>query len=248
MCKHVAESAKIGKNCILGENIVILENVEIGDNSYIGHNVVLHPGTKVGHNAHIEDGSILGKMPMSGAASTRRVKKVLPPLEIGNDCIIGANIVLYAGTKIGNKVMIGDLAIIREQNTIDDYSIIGAKVMVEYENIIGKSVVIQTGTCIAGNTLIDDEVFIGGLVAIPNDMYMRRVEEPLQGVHIKRRARIGTSATLLPGITIGEEAVIGAASLVSKEVPDYKVAMGVPARVVKDVPQEHLRKRPAFKA
>jgi acetyltransferase-like isoleucine patch superfamily enzyme len=247
MCRYVAESAKIGENCTLGENVVILENVEIGDSSYIGHNVVLHHGTRVGRNAHIEDGAILGRMPRSGQSSTRKVRKDLPPLEIGNDCIIGANVVLYAGTKIGDEVMIGDLASIREQNVIGDRSIVGRAAMLEYENVIGKSVVMQVCTGLGG-TLIEDEAFLGPHVVCPNDMLMGRLDETFRGPHIKRRARIGSNATLLPGITIGEEAVIGAGSVVTKDIPGHTIAAGAPARGIKDVPQEQLKKKADFQA
>jgi acetyltransferase-like isoleucine patch superfamily enzyme len=242
MGKYIAKSAKLGENCTIQENAVISDNVEIGDNAYIGYNVVIYPSTKIGKNAYIEAGSVLGRMPRSGVSSGRKVKKQLPSLEIGNDCIIGANVVLYAGTKFGNEVMIGDLASVREQCEIGDKSIVGRLVMVEYETVIGKSVIIQTGTHITGNAIIEDEVFFGDEVSTTNDNYMGRVDEPLSGPYFKKRARIGSNATLLPGVIIGEEAVVGAGSVVTKNVPDRTVVIGVPAKVIKNVPEEQLRK------
>jgi acetyltransferase-like isoleucine patch superfamily enzyme len=217
-----------------------MDNVEIGPGGYIGHGVVIHPGTRIGKNVNIQDGSVIGRMPRSGASSGRKVRKELPPLEIGDDCVIGANVVLYAGTKIGNQVMVADLASVREQNVIGDRSIIGRLVMVEYETIIGQHVIIQTGSHITGNAVIEDDVFIGSEVSTTNEQYMGRADEHYGGPHIKQWARIGSNATLLPGVVIGEEAVVAAGSVVTRDVPAYKVVMGVPARVVKDVPPEHL--------
>lgn len=86
--------------------------------------------------------------------------------------------------------------------------------------------------------IIEDHVFFGPLVTSMNDKYMDRAEETFKGPHVKRGARIGGNATLLPGITIGEEAVIGAGAVVTKDVGPYTVAVGVPAKPIKEVPKE----------
>ena len=97
---EIAKTAKIGKDCVLGHNVVILDNVQIGDNAYIGHNVVIHEGTRIGNNAYIDDGSILGRIPRSGASARRKVRETIPPLEIGDDCVIGAGALVTQGKKI----------------------------------------------------------------------------------------------------------------------------------------------------
>ncbi len=137
MGNHIAKTAKIGRGCTFGHNIVILDDVEIGDNVYIGHSVVIHERTKIGNSIHIEDGSILGRVPKLGVSSRWNLSKELPPLEIGDSCLIGTNAVIYTGTKIGKEVMIADLASVREQNIIGDRSIIGRTVLVEPQNEIG---------------------------------------------------------------------------------------------------------------
>jgi len=242
----IAKSAKIGKGCVFGNNVVILDNVRIGKNSYIGHNVVIHKGTKIGNNAYIDDGCILGRMPRSGVSSTRKAKKTLPPLEIGNDCIISAQVIIYTGTKIGNQVLIGDLASIRENNIIGNKTIVGRLVMIEPNTKIGDSVIIQTGTHITGDAIIEDKVFFGDEVSTSNDNYMGRCPKgyKFKGPHIKRGARIGSNATLLPRVVIGEEAEVAAGAVVTHDVPDRKVVMGVPARVVRDVREEELIFKP----
>lgn len=240
MSQYIADSARIGNDSILGENVVILENVQVGDNVYIGHNVVIHEGTKIGNNVYIDDGSILGRVPRSGASSYRKASQELPPLEVGDDCVVGANAILYRGTRIGNQVLIGDLASVRERNIVGNRSIVGRLVMVEPNTKIGEHVMIQTGTHITGDAVIEDDVYMGSEISTANDNNMARGTGEYKGPHIKKRARIGSNATLLPGIVIGEDSIVAAGSVVTRDVPPYKVVMGVPAKVVKDAPREEV--------
>ena len=236
----IAGSAKIGSDSVVGENVVVMENVRIGDNVYLGHNVVIHAGTKIGRDVHIEDGSILGRVPRSGVSSYRKASQELPPLEVGDGCVIGTNAIVYRGTRIGDQVLVGDLASIRERNIIGNRSIVGRLVMVEPNTKIGDHVIIQTGTHITGDATIEDDVFMGDEVSTTNDNAMGRGKGEYVGPHIKRGARIGSNATLLPGIVIGEGSIVAAGSVVTRDVPAYKVVMGVPARVVKDAPKEEI--------
>lgn len=240
MSTHIAESARIGEGCTLGHNVVILDDVEIGQGVYVGHNVVVHEGTRIGDGTFVDDGSVLGRMPRSGASARRKASQDLPPLEIGRNCVISVNVVLYRGTRIGNEVMVGDLASVRERNEVGDRSIIGRLVMVEPRTRIGVGVIVQTGTHITGDAIIEDEVFFGDEVSTSNDNAMRRGTGVYGGPHVKWGARIGSNATLLPGVVIGEEAVVAAGALVGRDVPDRKIVMGVPARVVRDVPESDL--------
>lgn len=216
----------------VGQNVVIEENVEIGQGTYLGHNVVVHSDTKVGSNVWIDDGSILGREPRSGPSSKRKAEQNLPPLEIGDECVIGVNAILYRGTKIGSQVLVGDLASIRERNIIGDGSIIGRLVMVEPKTKIGNHVVIQTGSHITGDMIIEDEVFVGDEVSTANDNMIGKGGRVYIGPYIKKGARIGSNATLLPGVVIGQDAVVGAGSVVTKDVPPQAKVMGTRARVV----------------
>jgi len=240
MGQYIADSAALGNNSVLGKNIVIMENVRVGDNAYIGHNVVIHEGTKIGKNVHIEDGATLGRVPRSGASSYRKAREELPGLEVGDDCVIGTNAILYRGTVVGSQVLIGDLASIRERNVVGNRSIVGRLVMVEPNTKIGDHVIIQTGTHITGDAVIEDDVFMGDEISTTNDNSMGRGAGEYKGPHIKKRARIGSNATLLPGVVIGEGSIVAAGSVVTKDVPPYKVVMGVPARAVKDVSKEEV--------
>lgn len=244
MNNFIADTARIGKDCSMGQNVVILDNVHIGDNVYIGHNVVIHEDTKVGNGTFIDDGSILGRVPRSGALSRKKATKDLPPLEVGKDCVISAHVILYRGTKIGDEVMIGDFVSIREQNVIGDKSIIARLISTEPRTIIGKRVRTAAVTHLTSDMIIEDDAFIGSHISTTNDNKMGRgITGVYKGPHIKRGARIGSNATLLPGVVIGEEAVVAAGALVSRDVPARKVVMGVPAKVIRDVPKDELLPR-----
>jgi UDP-2-acetamido-3-amino-2,3-dideoxy-glucuronate N-acetyltransferase len=241
MGNFIAETARIGRDCSIGQNVVILDNVHIGDNVYVGHNVVIHEDTKVGNSSFIDDGSILGRVPRSGALSRKKATKDLPPLEIGKGCVISAHVILYRGTKIGDEVMIGDFVSIREQNVIGDKSTIARLLSMEPRTIIGKRVRTAAVTHLTSDMIIEDDVFIGSHISTTNDNRMGRgIAGVYKGPHIKRGARVGSNATLLPGVVIGEEAVVAAGAVVTRDVPDRKVVMGVPARVVRDVSNDEL--------
>jgi len=238
---YVAESARIGKGCTLGHNVVILDDVQIGDEVYVGHNVVIHEGTRIGDGTFIDDACVLGRVPRSGAISRKKASKDLPPLEIGCNCVISALVILYRGTKIGNEVMIGDLVSIREQNVIGDKTIIARLISMEPRTVIGQRVRTAAVTYLTGDMIIEDDAFIGSHVSTTNDNKMGRgVAGAYKGPDIKRGARVGSNATLLPGVVIGEEAVVAAGALVSRDVPDRKIVMGVPAKVIRDVPEDEL--------
>jgi acetyltransferase-like isoleucine patch superfamily enzyme len=226
----------------LGRNVIIESGAKIGRDCTIGHNVVIRRNVIIGKSCTIHDGAVLGKFPQVAGGSVRKPPVDLPPLIIGDNCVIGANSVLYCGTTIGNDVLVGDLASIRELNKVGDRSIIGRLVMVEPNNKIGNNVGIETGSHICGDMIIEDDVFMGGEVATSNSSDMRRKGFTVvyHGPHLKRGAMIGSNATLLPGVVVGEGALVATGAVVTKNVPARKVVMGVPARVVKDVPTRQV--------
>lgn len=243
-------SVKMGENSSAGHFTVIEKDVVIGENVKIGNCVTVYEGTKIGDNALIGDNCVIGKVPAVAATSTLKKRgdltdKKLPPLEIGKSVTIGANVVLYCGTKIGDFVLIADLASIREKCDIGNYVIVGRGVFIENQCTVGPYTKFQAESYLTALSTVEDNVFIAPCVCTSNDNYMARTEERFKyrkGATIRSRARIGVCATLLPGVEIGEEAVVGAGSVVTKNVPSYKVVMGVPARIAKDTPKEQLFK------
>ena len=242
----IDESVIIGKDFVSGSNVIVMEKVVIGINVRIGHNVIIYPFTKISNKVKIHDNAVIGKKPSIVSTLTRKIDKSLPPCQIGEGSIIGTSTIIYAGTKIGKHCLVSDLASIREKCVIKDYVIIGRGVSVQYEATIGEYSKIMTQSEITGNMIIEDHVFFGAAVVSTNDKYMGRTRDHFNGPRVKSGARVGANATILAGVTIGKEAVVGAGAVVTRDIPDYKVAIGNPARVVKDTPLDqrlHLKKK-----
>ncbi|MDD3151244.1 MAG: DapH/DapD/GlmU-related protein [Candidatus Gastranaerophilales bacterium] len=233
---YIAPSAKIGENCAVGRNAVIMDDVVIGDNVCIGCNVVLHKGVALGKGSFVDDNSVLGRTPRAGALSKAKKAQDLPPLKIGADCVISACAIIYQGTEIGDRVMIGDLVSIREENIIGDESIIGRMVTMEPRTVIGKRVRTAAVTHLTSDMIIEDDVFVGSHISTTNDNTMGQSKGgAYKGPRFKKGSRIGSNSTFLPGVVVGEKAVVAAGSVVTKDVPQGKLAMGVPARIIRDV-------------
>ena len=120
----------------------------------------------------------------------------------------------------------------RENSEIGDDVLIGTNSVLDGHCKIGSNVSIQTDVYITINTIIEDHVFIGPRVVTTNDKYMYYGAK-LTGPTIKKGARIGANSTLLPGVVIGENAIVGAGSVVTRDVPDGAVVAGNPARTIK---------------
>ncbi|MBV8882594.1 MAG: N-acetyltransferase [Chroococcidiopsidaceae cyanobacterium CP_BM_RX_35] len=118
-------------------------------------------------------------------------------------------------------------------------------VEIQKNAVIGRCCKISSHTFICEGVIIEDEVFIGHGVMFTNDLYPRATNEDgslkteadwhLVKTRVKRRASIGSNATILGGVTIGENAIVGAGAVVTRDVPDYATVAGVPARVIDDV-------------
>lgn len=241
----------IGDNIVtmkLG-NVFIEEGVVIGDNFQIGRNVIIKNGTIIGDNVRIDDNAIIGKLPMKASLSTLKEDKDLAPTIIGDNCLIGANTVIYIGANIFHHVLVADLASIREKTFILEYTIIGRGVTVENNVFIGRCCKLESECYITAYSDLADYVFIAPGVITSNDNYVGRTEERFKhfkGITVKRGGRIGAGAVILPGKVIGEDALVAAGSVVTKDVPSRKVVMGSPARVIRNVPKEQLIKNQKF--
>ena len=230
---YISEKAKIGRNVKIGYFTVIEDDVVIGDNCVIGNNVTIYKGSIIGNNVRIDDNVVIGKQPMRAATSIFKDKQQKPPCKIGDYCIIGTSVVIYAGCEIGKKCLIADLATVREDVVIGDMTIVGRGVAIENHCKVGSRCKIETNAYITAYSELEDEVFIAPCVATSNDNSAGRDPDrfsKIKGVTAKRKSRIGVNATILPGKVIGEDAFVGAGSVVTKNVEDGKTVVGNPAR------------------
>ena len=157
-------------------------------------------------------------------------------LSIGPHAIIRSFSVIYAGSRIGAHLETGHGAVIREENRIGDDFSIWNNSTVDYGCVIGSRVRVHTGVYIAQFTVIEDDVFLAPGVMIANDRHPI-CRDCMRGPTIKRAARVGVNATLLPEIVVGEAALVGAGAVVTRDVPARAVVVGNPARVIGTVDQ-----------
>lgn len=245
MTAIVAPAAHLGRNISLGHHVVIEDGVTIGDDVTLGHGVIVHADTRIGPCTRADDHAVLGKRPRSAAISILKVATDLPPLEIGADVFIGAQSVLYRGAQVAAKVFVADLASIREEVTLETGVIVGRGVTIENKCRIGEYTKIESNVYVVAMTTVGERCFLAPGVCMANDNFLGRTEERFKrmgGPRIRRAARVGANAILMPGVTIGEEAVVGAGAVVTRDVPAYQTVVGIPARLLRPTPDAQLLK------
>jgi acetyltransferase-like isoleucine patch superfamily enzyme len=223
--------------------LIVGDGVRIGEGVSFGAYVVVHPGTVIGDGCSIEDHAVLGKRPRLAPHS--RAEGEVGTLELQPGVKVGAGAVVFAGASIGSHAIVGDQSFVRERSTIGAGSVIGRGSVVDNDVQLGERVRVQTGVYLTAHTLVEEDVFIGPAVTTTNDNTMARhgSETPAVGATLRRACRIGGGAVLAPGVEVGEEAYVAAGAVVIGDVPPGAVVMGVPARVVRDVPAEDLLER-----
>jgi acetyltransferase-like isoleucine patch superfamily enzyme len=203
---------------------------------------VVYPGTVVGEGCKILEYAVLGKQPTLSPRSTAK-REELPPLQLGTGTVVSTGAVVFAGTRIGGRVIVGDQACVRERCEIADDAVIGRGSLVENDATIGARTKIQAMAYITAYTTVEEDVFIAPCVQTSNDNFMGRTErrhELRRGPTVRRGARVGVGAVLCPGVEVGEEAFVGAGAVVVADVPPRVVVVGNPARVLREVPPDEL--------
>ena len=232
----------------LPSGAAVAAGVSLGADTYVGNGVTLYPGVTVAAGCVVLDGAVVGRIPISNATTTRPISSQFGQVTIGSGSIIGANSVLYTNVRLGEQVLIGDLASIREGCVVGDRAIIGRGVMMLYNCSVGAFTRVQDQAHLVGDMQIEEHVFIGMQVVTTNDndVYLRRfgLESPTaaRGPAIRRYAAVGAGATILPGMEIGEGALVAAGAVVTRNVDPWTVVAGVPARVMRQVPVDWREK------
>jgi len=203
---------------------------------------IVHPGTVLGEAVKVLELAVVGKQPSLSPRSTAK-REPLPPTVIGDGTIVSTGAVVFAGSEIGARVILGDQSCVRERVRVGDDVVIGRGSLVENDTTIGALTKIQAEAYITAYSTLEDEVFIAPCVVTTNDNFMGRTERRhglMRGPTIRRGARVGGGAIICPGIEIGEEAFVGAGAVVTKDVEARMVVVGSPARVLRPVAEDEL--------
>ena len=203
---------------------------------------VVHPDTVLGEGVRILEHAVVGKQPALSPRSTAK-REPLPPAELGDGTVVSTGAIVFAGTRIGARVILGDQSCVRERVTIGDDVVVGRGSLIENDTTVGALTKIQANAYITAYSTLEERVFVAPCVVTTNDDFMGRTERRhalVAGPTIRRGARVGGGAVLCPGVEIGEEAFVGAGAVVTKDVPPRTVVVGNPARVLREVPEEEL--------
>lgn len=190
----------------------ILANVKLGKNAKIGEYVLIGVAPK-------------GKM--EGELET----------VIGDNAVIRSHTVIYAGNNIGKNFQTGHHVTIRECNEIGDNVSIGTNSCIEHHISIEDGVRLHSQTFIPEFSKLEEKCWIGPNVILTNAKYpnSKNAKNNLQSPIIKEKAKIGANSTILPGKIVGKESLIGAGTVIVENVPDRKVVVGNPGKIIGDI-------------
>ncbi|MDQ1331907.1 MAG: hypothetical protein QG578_2177 [Thermodesulfobacteriota bacterium] len=199
----ISGKASIGSNVSIGDFTIIFDNVVIGDN------VSIQSHCLIGQPTSLSDGM---------------------PLVIGNDSLIRSHSIFYEGSSFGSQLMTGHRVTVREKIEAGENLIIGTHCDLQGNSVIGDYVRLYTGAQINHKSNIDDFVRIYQYSVLTNDPHPPSNLEV--GVKIHKYAVIAAMCCILPGVIIGEKALVGAYSLVKSDVEPETVVAGVPAKYI----------------
>jgi acetyltransferase-like isoleucine patch superfamily enzyme len=191
---------------------------------------IIHANVLLGANHEIGDFVVIGvpaREPQSEGMET----------SIGAGATIRSHTIIYAGNRIGVNFQTGHSVMIRELNEIGDNVSLGTHSIIEHHVKIGDGVRIHSNVFIPEYSILEDEAWVGPHAVLTNALYPRSPDAKanLRGPRLMKGSKVGANATLLPGVTIGRNALVGAGSVVVRDVPDGKVVAGNPARIIRDV-------------
>jgi UDP-2-acetamido-3-amino-2,3-dideoxy-glucuronate N-acetyltransferase len=221
--------------------LLLGEGVELPEDAQVGAYVIVHAGSVLGAGCKLQDHAVVGKPLALGARSTAS-REQPPPARIGAGATVAAGAIVNAGAEIGDRAVVGDQAQVRERARIGEGSVVGRGSQVDNDVVVGAGCRIQTGCYVTAHSVLEDDVFLGPGVFTYNDNTMARhaPDYEIVGPTIRRAARIGGAARILPGIEIGEEAFVATGAVVTRDVPARALVMGVPARQIGEVGDEEL--------
>jgi acetyltransferase-like isoleucine patch superfamily enzyme len=204
--------------------------VTIDDAAVVGAYVVLHALVRIGPAGIVQHHAVVGKPPLLG--DTTRAPRIAAAATV-IDGSVGAGAVVCAGAVVRAGAIVGDHSLVREGVVVAERCVLGHGAAVGWGIVLGTGVRVGNNAVISPTTIVEDDVFIGPNVVIADDNMMDHEPDgrtPLSGAILRRGCRIGSSATLLPGVEVGAGAVVAAGAVVTRDVPAGTLVVGVPAR------------------
>lgn len=220
-------TAQIGSNVIIKEGVIIGENVIIEDNVYIDYGCIIRDNVHIKKDSFIGARCILGEYLMD---FYKNKENKIHPLVIGENAIIRTENVIYGDTVIGNSFQSGHKVTIRENTKIGDNVRIGTLSDIQHHCDIGNYVNIHSNVFIGEMSRINDFVWIYPNVILTNDP--TPPSNTIKGIHIDSYAVIAAGSIILPGIIVNRDALVGAGSIVTKDVTEECVVVGNPAKKI----------------
>lgn len=183
--------------------------------------------SRLGDDCHVDSGATLGYGYDDDAA----------PTSVGDRARIRSGTVVYADVSAGDDFRTGHHALVRADTTIGDDVLLGTNAVLDGEIAVGSKVSVQTGVYVPPKTVIGDRVFLGPQATLTNDPYPLRGPGELAGPTLEDGASIGANATLMPDVTVGEDAFVAGGAVVVDDVPENTLAVGTPASI-RPIPEE----------
>ena len=201
--------------------------MQVGSNM-IAKTAQIYPNVRLGKGICIESFCVIG------AASKNSNGKVTA---IGNNALIRSHTVIYAGNRIGNNFQAGNGVNIREFNVIGNNVSIGTHSIIEHHVIMESGVRIHSNVFVPEFTVLKKNSWLGPNVVITNAKYPKhpQAKKKLKGATVEENAKIGANSTLLPGVIIGKNSLVGAGSLVTKNIEPDSIYAGFPAKFLRKI-------------
>jgi acetyltransferase-like isoleucine patch superfamily enzyme len=223
----ISENASIGKNVTIKDGAIIEDGAIIGNDSYIDYRAIIKKNVTVGKNSFVGADCILGEF--TGNFFENKEDKEYC-LTVGDGAMIRSGTIIYSNTQIGQNFHAGHRATIREKSVIGNNVSVGTLSDLQGDCSIGDNVRLHSNIHLGQKTILHDYVWVFPYTVLTNDPIPP--SEVLLGVEVFEYAVICTGSIILPGKIIGKDALIGAGSIVTKNVEEGMAVVGNPARPI----------------
>ncbi|MGD2249944.1 MAG: DapH/DapD/GlmU-related protein [Candidatus Methanofastidiosia archaeon] len=223
----------ISPHATIGKDVELGESVEIGRGTIIYSNVIIGDNTKIGPYCEIGHPTKLQAEGSDFSYQSERLKRFINPPEtiIGEKSVIRSQTIVYGAVKTGEKFKTGHRAFVREHTTLGRKCVVGTNAIIGGYCSIKDLTKVQTAAFVCQSVVLGRGVFVAPYVSFYDNKKIILGDYGLQAARVGDYVRIGGGSVILPQVVIGDTSVIGAGSVVTKDVPEHTIVMGNPAQV-----------------